>query len=136
MDPNQEIKHILATVPEQFHEDVKENITTNGIIAAIVGEVIPRWTEEQQEEALGQVEKNAGVYKTILVDIFKLDQAKDVARSHKDFIQRVFWRFETCFTGITEDQILEHDLSKFRLVELHIQHSYSDLMCVFQVFWS
>ena len=115
MDTNQEITFILATVPEQFHEDVKENITKDGIIAAIAGEVIPRWTKEQEEEALGQVDENDGVYKTILVDIFKLNQTKDVVNSHRVFIQKVFWRFETCFSYLSEDQILEHDLSKLRL---------------------
>ena len=49
---------------------------------------IPRWTEEQQVEALDQVEKNRGVYKT--VDIFNFNETKDVNDSHRSFITKVF----------------------------------------------
>ena len=79
---------------------------------------IPRWTEEQQVEALDQVEKNRGVYKT--VNIFKINETKDVNDSHRNFITKVFFRFKTCFANLTEELILKHDLSKYWLVVFSI----------------
>ena len=67
-------------------------------------------------EALDQVEKKEGVYKTVLVDIFKINETKNVNDSHRNFITKVFCRFKTCFANLTEELILKHDLSKYWLV--------------------
>ena len=120
MDPSQEIESLLATVSSEFHEDIKRHIEKVGIAATVAEKVIPLWSEEQQAEALEQVEKNVGVFKTVLVDIFKVDETKVITDTHREFIEKVFRRFEDCFSFLTEDLILKHDLSKYWWVGLYI----------------
>ena len=88
MTPSEELESTLTTVPEVFHGDIRNNVNHVGIIKTVTEEVIPRWTEEQRVEALDQVEKNEGVYKTVLVDIFKMNETKDVNDSHRNFIKK------------------------------------------------
>ena len=113
MDPSQEIENLLATVSSEFHEDIKRHIEKVGIAATVAEKVIPLWSEEQQAEALEQVEKNVGVFKTVLVDIFKVDETKVITDTHREFIEKVFWRFQTCFAFLTAELILKHDMSKY-----------------------
>ena len=116
MTTSEELESVLATVPEVLHGDIRNNVNHVGIIKTVAEEVIPRWTEEEQVAALDQVEKNEGVYKTVLVDIFKINETKDVNHSHKNFISKVFCRFKPCFADLTEELIMKHDLSKYWLV--------------------
>ena len=112
MESSKNIENVLETVPAEFHEDVKRYIKKVGIAATVAEKVIPLWSEEQQTEALEQVEKNVGVFKTVLVDIFKVDETKVITDTHREFIEKVFWRFKDCFDFLTEELILKHDLSK------------------------
>ena len=116
MTSSEQMESVLATVPEVFHGDIGNHGNDVCIIKTLIEDVIPQWTEEQQVEALDQVEKNEGVYKTVLVDIFKMNETKDVNDSHRNFIMKVFLRFKTCFANLTEELIVKHDLSKYWLV--------------------
>eukprot|EP00092_Neocalanus_flemingeri_P030092 GFUD01032669.1.p1 GENE.GFUD01032669.1~~GFUD01032669.1.p1 ORF type:complete len:221 (-),score=65.38 GFUD01032669.1:586-1248(-) len=118
MDVNKQIENILATAPVEFHEEILNHIDKNGITSAIVDKVIPLWTEEQQKEALEQMENNTGVFKIVLIDIFRVNETKRVNKSHREFIRRAFLRFKPCFSFLTEDQILLHDLTKNSFLEL------------------
>jgi hypothetical protein len=113
---------VFATVPEECHENIERSIDEIGIIRTIAEKVIPLWTEEEQVEAMEQVERNAGVYKTVLVDIYRVDKNKMEVDSHREFVKNVFRRFRTCFSFLTEEIIVKHDLSKYRL-------SYSYRVC-------
>jgi hypothetical protein len=105
---------VLTTVQEDVHENIRSSFNKVGIIRTLAEKVIPLWTEEQQIEAMEQVEKNVGVYKTVLVDIYKVDENKAEIDSHREFIKKVFRRFRTCFSVLTEEMIVKHDLSKYR----------------------
>ena len=120
MTPSEQMEWLLLTVPEVLHGDIMNLANDVGIIKTVIEEVIPQWTEEQQVEALDQVEKNEGVYKTVLVDIFKMNETKDVNDSHRNFIKKVFCRFKTCFENLSEELIVKHDLSKYWLVVFSI----------------
>ena len=82
MTPIEELESVLLAVPEMLHGDIRNHVNDVCIIKTLIEDVIPQWTEEQQVEALDQVEKNEGVYNTVLV--------------------KVFCRFKTCFKDLAE----------------------------------
>ena len=113
MEQNYKMESVLATLPKNLHEGIKIDVEENGIIATICDKVIPVWSTEQQIEALDQIDADVGVYKEVLVDIFKVNETKRVTDSHREFIKKVFSRFKTCFDHLTEDLVEKHDMSKY-----------------------
>ena len=123
-----DLENILATTPEESHITLTEHAREFGLVRTLAEEIIPKWTPEQQTKALEQVKKNEGLYKTVLVDIFKIDQTLSCNDSHRKFVKRVFLRAKDCFDELTADIIENHDLSKYRLV-VHCYNKYSFCCC-------
>ena len=123
-----DLENILATAPKVNHITLIEHAREFGVVRTLAEEIIPKWTPEQQTKALEQVKKNEGLYKTVLVDIFKIDQTLSFNDSHRKFVKRVFLRVKYCFDELTADIIENHDLSKYRLV-VHCYNKYSFCCC-------
>jgi len=111
---------ILSSVLQNYHEKIREHIKEHGIIATISDKVINLWTEDQKDEAMKQIfdSNSEGVYRKILVDMFKVDKTMEVTETHQKYIRKAFQRSHHFFPNVTEIQILQHDSSKYSFLEL------------------
>ena len=74
--------------------------------------------QKQQAEAEILSEEIEMFYGILLIDIFKINQTIAMTKSHRKFIRKSYERFSQFFPHVTDQQITEHDLSKFDFVEL------------------
>ena len=90
------------------------------VITRIVDYFYLKLTEDQKLQAEAELwsSEDGGFFRTILIDILKLDQTIAKTRSHLKFIRKSYKRFQDFFPHVTEQQIAEHDKSKFDFVEL------------------
>merc|ERR1711872_1027429 len=108
------------TIQEHLHSEVEHQISEKGLVETIALTVIPTlWTEEQKVEALEQVTEGIdGKYKKVLVDIFRVNETIAITDSHISYIKRVFDKYKHLCDNLTEEIVLQHDLSKYSFLEL------------------
>ena len=107
---------ILETIPGEFRLDASEYLLDHNITETLSTKIIPHWNQEQRAEAIQQVlaGDHAGSYAEILIKLFKVKEHIDCTRSHKQFIEKTFYRFQIVFKHLEEKTILAHDQSKLR----------------------
>jgi len=112
------LRAILNTIPRQFRQEASEYFQSNGIVATLSTQIIPRWGDSQRSEAVEQVLGGSGddaaIYAAILIKLFKVDEHIQVSRSHIRYIQKTFYRFRSVLEHLQEKTILAHDQSKLR----------------------
>jgi len=115
-----DINNVLDTIQDHLHSEVEHQISEKGLVETIALTVIPTlWTEEQKVEALEQVTEGIeGKYKKVLVDIFRVNETIAITDSHISYIKRVFNKYKHLCDNLTEEIILQHDLSKYSFLEL------------------
>ena len=107
---------ISETIPEEFRLDASDYFLNHDIAETLSTKIIPHWNQEQRAEAIQQVlaGDHAGSYAEILIKLFKVKEHIDCTRSHKQFIEKTFYRFQSVFKHLEEKTILAHDQSKLR----------------------
>lgn len=107
---------ILETLPGEFRLDASEYFLDHNIAETLSTKIIPHWNQEQRAEAVQQVlaGNQNGTYAEILIKLFKINEHIDCTRSHKQFIEKTFYRFKSVFKNLQEKTILAHDQSKLR----------------------
>ena len=90
------------------------------MIEALIEHFLYKLSDNQKHEAEAELlyEESVRIYGSLLIDIFKIDQTIAKTKSHRKFIKKSYERFSQFFPLVTEQQITEHDLSKFDFVEL------------------
>ena len=107
---------ILETIPGEFRLNASEYFLTHNIAETLSTKIIPYWNQEQRGEAVQQVlaGKQDGTFAKILIKLFKINEHIESTRSHKQFIEKTFYRFQSVFKHLEEKTILAHDQSKLR----------------------
>ena len=110
---------LTSLVKEAMRKEM-EGGNTMTVITRIVDYFYLKLTEDQKLQAEAELwsSEDGGFFRTILIDILKLDQTIAKTRSHLKFIRKSYKRFQDFFPNVTEQQIAEHDKSKFDFVEL------------------
>lgn len=111
---------IMETIPRKFRSDASEYFRDNDIAATLSTKIIPHWNQEQRIEAVNQVltGSESGIYANILVKLFNINEHIECTRSHKRFIEKTFYRFQSVFKNLQEKTILAHDQSKLSFIEI------------------
>jgi len=111
---------ILDTIPEKLRLKVSECLYNQNIVEILSTNIFPHWDESQRCQAVEQVlnDDTSGVYWSILVKLFKINETIQVTRSHKKYIEKTFYRFRSIWKHLQESSVLAHDQSKFSFIEL------------------
>ena len=122
MEESKEIvmEYVVSVLKEALERESEEGNNPTMIIETLIEHFLVKLTEDQQREVEVELLSNGTelLYGSLLIDIFKIDLTVAKTRSHRQFIRKSYERFSQFFPRITDQQIAEHDLSKFDFVEL------------------
>ena len=122
MEESKEIvmEYVVSVLKEALERESEEENNPTMIIETLIEHFLVKLTEDQQREVEVELLSNGTelLYGSLLIDIFKIDLTIAKTRSHRQFIRKSYERFSQFFPRITDQQIAEHDLSKFDFVEL------------------
>ena len=122
MEESKEIvmEYVVSVLKEALERESEEGNNPTMIIETLIEHFLVKLTEDQQREVEVELLSNGTelLYGSLLIDIFKIDLTIAKTRSHRQFIRKSYERFSQFFPRITDQQIAEHDLSKFDFVEL------------------
>ena len=90
------------------------------IIETLIEHFFSKLSNKQKQEAESELlsEGNGMFYESLFTDIFRINETIAKTRSHRKFIRKSYERFSQFFPHVTDQQVAQHDLSKFEFVEL------------------
>ena len=116
------MEHVTSVLKETMERESREGNNSTIIIETLIEYFFSKLSDKQKREAeaelLAEGNENGMFYERLLIDIFKINETIAKTKSHRKFIRKSYERFSEFFPQITDQQIAQHDLSKFDFVEL------------------
>ena len=114
------MEYVISVLKERMERESGEGNNSTIIIETLIEHFFSKLSNKQKQEAESELlsEGNGMFYESLFTDIFRINETIAKTRSHRKFIRKSYERFSQFFPHVTDQQVAQHDLSKFEFVEL------------------